>query len=127
MSSIKVKSDTIVNFFTGKGARYSKECTKASKKTRTCTRSQTNLNTAGLLFFPEKKVNSSKCSFVCLPTETVLSKQKIVAAMKWLLLLVALVMVLIAFAIYGHKGLMWLSDWMNEVEEQRQRGRYLRV
>jgi hypothetical protein len=72
MSSIKVKSDTIVNFFKGKGAGYSKECTKASKKARTCTRRQPNLNTAGLLLFQEKKVNSSKCSFVCLPTATVL-------------------------------------------------------
>ncbi|KAL0003377.1 hypothetical protein SO802_017158 [Lithocarpus litseifolius] len=53
--------------------------------------------------------------------------QKIVAAMKWLLLIVTLVVVLIAIANYGYKGLMWLSDWMNEVEEQRQRRTYRRV
>lgn len=78
-------------------------------------------------FSKGKKMSSFKCPFICSLTESVLYKQKIVAAMKWLLLIVTLVVVLIAIANYGYKGLMWLSDWMNEVEEQRQRRTYRRV
>lgn len=54
--------------------------------------------------------------------------QKIGATLKWLLLAAALVVTLIAAAYFGYKGIMWLSDWMNEVEEQqRQRRRYPRI
>ncbi|CAK7325863.1 unnamed protein product [Dovyalis caffra] len=54
--------------------------------------------------------------------------QKITVTMKWLLLIVTLVVTLVAAAYFGYKGLMWLSDWMNEVEEQqRQRKRYPRI
>ena len=31
--------------------------------------------------------------------------------------------VLVAVSYYGYKGILWLSDWMNEVEEQRQKSR----
>jgi NF-X1-type zinc finger protein NFXL1 len=70
---------------------------------------------------------SSKFPFICLLTATVPYKQKILATTKWVLLIVTLVVVLIAIATYGCKGLMWLSDWMNEVEEQRQRRAFRRV
>ncbi|KAJ4828026.1 hypothetical protein Tsubulata_035105 [Turnera subulata] len=61
--------------------------------------------------------------------ETKVSRlQKIVAAMKWLLLATALLVILIAALNFGYKGLMWLSDWMNEVEEQQKhRRRYPRI
>ncbi|OWM87423.1 hypothetical protein CDL15_Pgr022534 [Punica granatum] len=47
--------------------------------------------------------------------------QKIFATMKWLLLFVLLVMALVAGTYYGYKGLLRLSDWMNEVDRQRSR------
>lgn len=48
--------------------------------------------------------------------------------MKWLLVIVTLVVTLMAAAYFGYKGLMWLSDWMNEVEEQqRHRRRHPRI
>ncbi|KAB1217733.1 NF-X1-type zinc finger protein NFXL2 [Morella rubra] len=50
--------------------------------------------------------------------------QKMTEAVKRLLLFVILVVALITVANYGYKGLIWLSDWMNEVEVQRQRRRY---
>ncbi|KAG7999105.1 hypothetical protein I3843_01G290000 [Carya illinoinensis] len=53
--------------------------------------------------------------------------QKIAANVKWLLLFAALAVVIIAVANYGYKGLMWLSDWMDQVEEQRHRRRYPRI
>lgn len=40
------------------------------------------------------------------------------ATMRWLFLMVTLVVTLVAAAYFG---LMWLSDWMDEVEEQRDR------
>ncbi|XP_024462414.1 NF-X1-type zinc finger protein NFXL2 isoform X4 [Populus trichocarpa] len=43
------------------------------------------------------------------------------ATMRWLFLMVTLVVTLVAAAYFGYKGLMWLSDWMDEVEEQRDR------
>jgi NF-X1-type zinc finger protein NFXL1 len=43
------------------------------------------------------------------------------ATMRWLFLIVTLVVTLVAAAYFGYKGLMWLSDWMDEVEEQRDR------
>ncbi|CAI0415927.1 unnamed protein product [Linum tenue] len=45
--------------------------------------------------------------------------QKILPAVKKLLLVVILVVTLIAASYYGYKGLMWLSDYMNEGEKQR--------
>lgn len=50
--------------------------------------------------------------------------QKFTSAVRRLLLFVTLVLALIAATYYGYKGLLWLSDWMNEVEVQRQRRRY---
>lgn len=52
--------------------------------------------------------------------------QKIVSNVKRFLLLVTLVLVLVAVSYYGYKVLLWLNDWMNEVEEKRQ-GRYPRI
>ncbi|CAL1387580.1 unnamed protein product [Linum trigynum] len=55
--------------------------------------------------------------------------QKILPAVKKLLLVVILVGTLVAASYYGYKGLMWLSDYMNEVEEQRHssKRRYPRI
>ncbi|KAF5752574.1 putative nuclear transcription factor X-box binding [Tripterygium wilfordii] len=53
--------------------------------------------------------------------------QNIVATVKRLLLLFAILLLLVAVAYYGYHGLMKLSDWMNEVEEQQQRRRPLRI
>ncbi|XP_037492718.1 NF-X1-type zinc finger protein NFXL2 isoform X2 [Jatropha curcas] len=53
--------------------------------------------------------------------------QKFVATMRWLLLLFTLLVTLVAVTYFGYKGLLWLSDWMNEVEEQRQKRRYPRL
>ncbi|XP_015877400.3 NF-X1-type zinc finger protein NFXL2 isoform X2 [Ziziphus jujuba] len=52
--------------------------------------------------------------------------QKVAAAVKKVLLFIALVVALIIASYYGYKGLLWLSDWMNEAEEARQRRRYTR-
>ncbi|KAG9142176.1 hypothetical protein Leryth_007610 [Lithospermum erythrorhizon] len=52
---------------------------------------------------------------------------KIFESMWRLLLLVAIAIAVLGLAYGGYKGLMWLSDWMNEVEIQRQRKRYTRV
>ncbi|KAF2319120.1 hypothetical protein GH714_013449 [Hevea brasiliensis] len=60
-------------------------------------------------------------------TKQISKLQKYVATMKWLLLVVILVVTLVAAAYFGYKGLLWLSDWMNEVEEQRLRRRYPRI
>lgn len=53
--------------------------------------------------------------------------QKIMGTVKILLLFVIIVVALIAASYYGYRGLLWLSDWMNEVEEQRQQRRPLRI
>lgn len=54
--------------------------------------------------------------------------QKIAATMKWLLVIVTLMVTMVAAAYFGYKGLIWLSDWMNEVEEQqRHRRRHPRI
>ncbi|KAK3020652.1 hypothetical protein RJ639_046245 [Escallonia herrerae] len=47
--------------------------------------------------------------------------QKIIATMRRLLLLAIVVLSLVATAYYSYKGLLLLSDWMNEVEVQRTR------
>lgn len=54
------------------------------------------------------------------------SDQKVAATVKQLLLVVILAVAVIAALFYGYKGLLWLSDWMNEVDDQRQR-RYRRI
>lgn len=53
--------------------------------------------------------------------------QKIISTTWRLLLYFTLLMVLIAVTYYGYKGLLWLSDWMNEVEEKRERRRYPQI
>ncbi|KDO68957.1 hypothetical protein CISIN_1g0072712mg, partial [Citrus sinensis] len=52
---------------------------------------------------------------------------RIFTAVKWLLLFVTLSVAVAAGLYYGYKGLLKLSDWMNEVEEQRQRKRFPRI
>ncbi|KAG5125391.1 hypothetical protein JHK82_032128 [Glycine max] len=47
--------------------------------------------------------------------------QKIISRMKRLLLFVFILVILLAATYYGYKGLLWLNDWMNEVDERRQR------
>lgn len=54
-------------------------------------------------------------------------EQRIFTAVKWLLLFVTLLVAVAAGLYYGYKGLLKLSDWMNEVEEQRQRKRFPRI
>nr|GFB58313.1 NF-X1-type zinc finger protein NFXL2 [Tanacetum cinerariifolium] len=55
------------------------------------------------------------------------SFQKIMGILRMILLFVMIVVSLIAMAFFGYKGLMWLNDWMNQVETQRQRKRYPRI
>ncbi|KAJ7959647.1 NF-X1-type zinc finger protein NFXL2 [Quillaja saponaria] len=52
--------------------------------------------------------------------------QKIVSTTKRLLLFVILLATLVGATYFGYKGLLLLSDWMNEVDEQRHR-RYPRI
>lgn len=47
--------------------------------------------------------------------------QKIISRTKQLLLFVFILVILLAATHYGYKGLLWLNDWMNEVDERRQR------
>lgn len=54
-------------------------------------------------------------------------EQRVFTAVKWLLLFVTLSVAVAAGLYYGYKGLLKLSDWMNEVEEQRQRKRFPRI
>ncbi|XP_021904144.1 NF-X1-type zinc finger protein NFXL2 isoform X2 [Carica papaya] len=49
--------------------------------------------------------------------------EKLVGTVKRLLLWLTLVAVVIAAMYYGYNGLLWLSDWMNEVDGRRQRRR----
>uniref|UniRef100_M4CY26 RING-type domain-containing protein n=1 Tax=Brassica campestris TaxID=3711 RepID=M4CY26_BRACM len=49
--------------------------------------------------------------------------QKLTVAAKKVVMVVMLIAVLVAVSYYGYKGILWLSDWMNEVEEQRQKSR----
>lgn len=53
--------------------------------------------------------------------------QNMFATIKRLFLLVIIIITLIAIVYFGYKGLLRLSDWMNEVEVQRQRKRYPRI
>ncbi|OMO50111.1 Zinc finger, NF-X1-type [Corchorus capsularis] len=52
--------------------------------------------------------------------------QKFVATMKRLLLFIIIVVAVIAVTYFGYKGLLRLSDWMNEVDVQRQKRRHPR-
>ncbi|WOK93733.1 hypothetical protein Cni_G02433 [Canna indica] len=45
--------------------------------------------------------------------------QIIMATMRRVLIIIMIFMVIIACVYYGYKGLFWLSDWMNEMEEQK--------
>ncbi|EOY17775.1 Sequence-specific DNA binding transcription factor isoform 1 [Theobroma cacao] len=53
--------------------------------------------------------------------------QKFVATMKRLLLFIIIVVALMAVTYYGYKGLLRLSDWMNDIEAQRERRRHPRI
>ncbi|XP_065870669.1 NF-X1-type zinc finger protein NFXL2 [Euphorbia lathyris] len=53
--------------------------------------------------------------------------QKFLAITKWILLAIALVVTLSTTMYFGYKGILWLSDWMNEIEEQKQRRKYPRM
>ncbi|XWS56730.1 hypothetical protein CRYUN_Cryun09bG0110600 [Craigia yunnanensis] len=53
--------------------------------------------------------------------------QKLVAGMKRLLLFIIIVAALIAVTYYGYKGLLRLSDWMNEIEVQRAKRGHQRI
>ncbi|XP_022742209.1 NF-X1-type zinc finger protein NFXL2 isoform X2 [Durio zibethinus] len=53
--------------------------------------------------------------------------QKLVGTLKRLLLFIIIVAALIAVTYYGYKGLLRLSDWMNEVEVQRAKRRHQRI
>ena len=45
---------------------------------------------------------------------------------KQLLLFIFFLVILVAATHYGYKGLLWLNDWMNKVDEQRQRSSRIR-
>ncbi|XP_019449867.1 PREDICTED: NF-X1-type zinc finger protein NFXL2 [Lupinus angustifolius] len=47
--------------------------------------------------------------------------QKIISRTKQLLLYVFILVILLVASYYGYEGLLRLNDWMNEVDEQRQR------
>ncbi|KAI3840536.1 hypothetical protein MKW92_010485 [Papaver armeniacum] len=50
--------------------------------------------------------------------------QKIIATARWFFICIFILVALVAAAYYGYKGLLWLSDWMNEVEERRPHKRF---
>ncbi|XP_030441971.1 NF-X1-type zinc finger protein NFXL2 [Syzygium oleosum] len=47
--------------------------------------------------------------------------QRLGSAVRWMLVCLAIAVVMIAASYYGYKGLLRLSDWMNEIDRQRQR------
>lgn len=53
--------------------------------------------------------------------------QIIIRAIRRLLLIVAILVSVLVLTYYGYKGLLWLSDRMNEVEVQRHRRRHSRI
>jgi NF-X1-type zinc finger protein NFXL1 len=53
--------------------------------------------------------------------------QKIIDSLRKLVMIIVIVMMVTASLYYGYKGLLWLSDWMNEIEVERQRPRYPRI
>ncbi|XP_058075009.1 NF-X1-type zinc finger protein NFXL2 isoform X2 [Magnolia sinica] len=57
-----------------------------------------------------------------------ISKWKAIGATLWkCFVFIVVVVAVVAAAYYGYKGLFWLSDWMNEIEERRQRKRFPRI
>ncbi|KAK9700013.1 hypothetical protein RND81_08G211100 [Saponaria officinalis] len=50
--------------------------------------------------------------------------QKLISTLKRLFIFVGLLVALVVLAYFGYKGLLLLNDWMNEVEERRERTRY---
>ena len=58
---------------------------------------------------------------------SVIAGQVISGATRKVLLIVIILVTLIAVAYCGYNGLLWLSDWMNEAELQRQRRIYPRI
>ncbi|KAL3837753.1 hypothetical protein ACJIZ3_022344 [Penstemon smallii] len=59
--------------------------------------------------------------------ESISRFQKIVTAIKRGLLLLIIVVIIVGSAYFGYKGLLWLSDWMNEYETRQRRSRYSRI
>ena len=53
--------------------------------------------------------------------------QKLISHLQRFFMIVVVLVVLVAVAYYGHKGLMLLNDWMNKVEERREKTRYKRI
>lgn len=74
-----------------------------------------------LVFLIKELSLSSNCLFLRWPLVNVNVEQKIISRMKRLLLFVFILVILLAATYYGYKGLLWLNDWMNEVDERRQR------
>ncbi|GAV90902.1 LOW QUALITY PROTEIN: hypothetical protein CFOL_v3_34302, partial [Cephalotus follicularis] len=60
-------------------------------------------------------------------TAQVSTFQKFIATMRRLFLIVTFSVALVTATYYGYKGILNLSDWMNEIEEQRLRKRYPRL
>lgn len=60
-------------------------------------------------------------------TKQVSKLQKLVACLQRFVMLLIVLVSLVAVAYYGYKGLLWLNDWMNEVEEHREKRRYGRI
>ncbi|XP_042480948.1 NF-X1-type zinc finger protein NFXL2 isoform X2 [Macadamia integrifolia] len=57
-----------------------------------------------------------------------ISKLQAIGAIVWkCLVFISIIICIIGASYCGYKGLLWLSDWMNEVEEQRQRKRFPRM
>ncbi|GAU36992.1 hypothetical protein TSUD_150280 [Trifolium subterraneum] len=52
--------------------------------------------------------------------------QKIISRTKQVLLFIFFLVILVAATHYGYKGLLQLNDWMNKVDEQRQRSSRIR-
>ena len=73
-----------------------------------------------LVFLIKELSLSSSCLFLRWPLMNVIIEQKIISRMKRFLLFVFILVILLAATYYGYKGLLWLNDWMNEVDERRQ-------
>nr|DAD26217.1 TPA_asm: hypothetical protein HUJ06_027685 [Nelumbo nucifera] len=57
-----------------------------------------------------------------------LSRLQAIGATMWkFFIIISIVVALILATYYGYKGLLWLSDYMNEVEERRQRRTFQRI
>ncbi|XP_057523198.1 NF-X1-type zinc finger protein NFXL2 isoform X2 [Amaranthus tricolor] len=60
-------------------------------------------------------------------TKQISMLQKLISHLQRFFMIVVVLVVLVAVAYYGHKGLMLLNDWMNKVEERREKTRYKRI